>query len=108
MLAFRQEATAETRSTFRQRDLVGGVSVVWHLVGWLAFALNVWGNVMLTTKSKSGWIVRLVCNLCWLPYAALTGAWALFANHVVFIGVNVLGWIRWSREEDAFEKQRSA
>lgn len=71
---------------------------LWHAVGWLAFALNVWGNMMLTTKSRAGWVVRLACNVCWLPYAVLTGAWALLANHVLFMGINVLGWMRWRRD----------
>ena len=80
----------------------------WHVVGWVAFALNVWGNMMLTTKTRAGWAVRLVCNVCWLPYAVLTGAWALLANHVVFMGINVLGWVRWRRAEAKWEKQRTA
>ena len=35
---------------------------VWQALGWLALALNVWGNLALTAKGRSGWIVRLACN----------------------------------------------
>lgn len=82
--------------------------MIWHVLGWLAFALNVWGNMMLTTKSRSGRMVRLACNICWLPYAVLTGAWALLANHIVFMGINVIGWVRWHKEDQWFERQRRA
>lgn len=68
------------------------------VLGWLAFALNVWGNLELTGKSVRGWIVRLACNLCWMPYSVVTGAWALLANHVVFAGINCYGWWKWRQQ----------
>ena len=70
----------------------------WQALGWLAFALNVWGNMMLTTKGVSGWIIRLACNVCWIPYSINTGAWALLANHALFMGINIYGWHKWTRQ----------
>jgi hypothetical protein len=69
----------------------------WQLLGWIALALNVWGNLALTGKSQTGWIVRLVSNACWLPYSVATSAWALFANHALFAGINLYGWWKWKR-----------
>jgi hypothetical protein len=71
---------------------------VWQFLGWLAFALNVWGNLALTSKGVRGWIIRLACNVCWMPYSVHTEAWALLANHVLFAGINVYGWRKWTRE----------
>ncbi len=71
------------------------------VLGWIAFALNVWGNLALTSKGVSGWIIRLACNVCWLPYAVHTHAWALLANHVLFMAINAYGWHRWTREARA-------
>ena len=70
------------------------------ILGYVAFALNVWGNLALTSKGVSGWIVRLACNICWLPYCFSTRppAYALLANHVLFAGINIYGWRRWKRE----------
>ncbi len=67
-------------------------------LGWLAFVLNVWGNLALTKKGVSGWIIRIACNVCWLPYGVWTTAWALVANHVLFIAINAYGWWRWTKD----------
>lgn len=73
-------------------------SLFWQLLGWLALALNVWGNLALTSKGVRGWIIRLACNACWIPYSINTEAWALLANHMLFAGINVYGWRKWNRE----------
>jgi hypothetical protein len=74
------------------------VNLILDALGWLAFVLNVWGNLALTSKGVSGWIIRLACNVCWVPYAIATGAWALLANHLLFMGINAYGWWKWTRE----------
>lgn len=71
---------------------------VWQAVGWLALALNVWGNLRLTSKGSAGWMIRLASNACWIVYSVDTAAWALLANHVLFAGINVYGWRRWNGE----------
>lgn len=68
----------------------------WQALGWAAFALNVWGNLALTAKSTRGFVLRLVSNACWIPYGVATSAWALMANHLVFVLINGYGWRRWS------------
>ena len=35
--------------------------------------------------------------MCWLPYSWWTDAWALLANHVLFMGINCYGWWKWAR-----------
>lgn len=72
---------------------------LWELAGWLAFALNVWGNLSLTNKSIHGWVIRLASNVFWVAYSYDTATWALLANHVAFGAINIVGWVRWSREE---------
>lgn len=68
-------------------------------IGFLAFALNVWGNLELTKVGNRGHIIRLVANAVWIAYSITCGAWALTANHIVFAGINVLGYTRWKRLE---------
>lgn len=66
------------------------------LFGWVAFALNVVGNLMLTGKTgAAGWLVRLLVNVLWIPYSLQTRAWALLANHLTFMTINVYGWWKW-------------
>jgi hypothetical protein len=67
-----------------------------ELMGWLAFGLNVWGNLALANLSTSGWIIRLTSNAAWLVYSAYVGAWPLFGNHAVFTLINIHGWRKWS------------
>lgn len=71
-----------------------------ELLGWVAFILNVWGNLLLTSKGVKGWVIRLVCNACWIPYSIYTGAWALLVNHAVFAVINIYGWYKWSKEQE--------
>lgn len=70
---------------------------IWTLLGWLAFVLNVWGNLALTTKGVRGWVIRVGSNLAWIPYGVYTSAWALTANHTLFMAINFYGWWRWTR-----------
>lgn len=71
--------------------------MVSQAVGALAFVLNVWGNLELTKVGNRGHIIRLCANAVWLIYTPLVGAWALGVNHLVFAGINVLGYWRWKK-----------
>lgn len=75
------------------------MNLVWTLFGWAAAILNVWGNLALTTKGIRGWIIRIACNLCWMPYGVYTRAWALIANHLLFVAINAYGWWKWRRDD---------
>lgn len=75
------------------------LNLVWNILGWVAAVLNVWGNLALTTKGLRGWIIRIACNLCWMPYGIYTRAWALCANHLLFVAINSYGWWKWRRDE---------
>lgn len=78
---------------------------VFNIIGWVAFAFNVWGNLALTKQSNHGHVIRLCSNACWLVYAPATGAWALFVNHATFACINVLGWYRWRKIESKRKEQ---
>lgn len=78
----------------------------WHhwlrpaeLIGFLAFALNVWGNWALTDKRASGWWVRIGSNVAQLAYALVVFGPYLLTNAVVFGAINVRGIVKWKKEE---------
>ncbi len=75
------------------------LDVMWNIFGWVAAGLNVVGNITLATKSKIGWIIRIVVNILWLPYGVYTAAWALCGNHMLFVAINCWGWWKWARDE---------
>ena len=66
-------------------------------MGWFALALNVWGNIALAKKSTPGWLIRLACNAAFVVYSAAFLIWPLLVNHIIFAGVNIYGWIEWTR-----------
>ncbi len=68
-------------------------------IGWLALALNLWGNLALARKSTRGWIIRLACNVTWIIYSSVFEVWPLLVNHILFSGVNVYGFIQWRKPE---------
>ena len=70
----------------------------WQALGWVALALNVWGNLALTAKGSARLVIRLASNACWIPYGIVTSAWALLANHLLFSLINAYGWWKWKRK----------
>ncbi len=66
-------------------------------VGFAATATNLWGNWMLARLQKGGWWLRLLTNAIWIVYAfyAEQGL-PVMVNHVLFLGINVSGWMKWS------------
>ena len=67
-------------------------------VGFLAFVLNVVGNLLLAWKRMSGWLVRIASIVAWGIYAANITSWPMMANAVTFFGINCVGFYRWRRE----------
>lgn len=68
-----------------------------EIVGFLAFVLNVVGNLLLARKSIHGWVVRLASIILWGIYALEITSLAMIANSITFFGINVYGWWNWSR-----------
>ncbi len=73
------------------------------IMGYIAFATNVWGNWLLTNKKIGGWQIRIVSHLAWGAFGVL--AWSLpnLLNAATFFVINCVGWYRWRKEEKARE-----
>jgi hypothetical protein len=91
------------------------IYVDWRqVIGAVAFALNVWGNLELTKQTNRGHIIRRTGDTSsgcpptsfWIIYSPLIGAWALLLNHITFGGINILGFIRWKKIEARREGDR--
>ena len=68
------------------------------VIGILAFATNVWANLLIARKSEFGWIVRLAANVFWLMSGIWMNSVAIILNSVVFAGINIYGLRKWRRE----------
>ena len=75
-----------------------------EVFGWVATGLNVWGNLSLTNKNASGWVIRLIANAAWIIYSIAIGGWALLANHIIFAVINIFGYYKWTKENNALSK----
>ena len=74
------------------------IATVPNLLGLLAFALNVWGNLELTRKSARGWYVRIVAILFWGAYGLAAASWPNIVNAATFLCINGYGLWKWKRE----------
>lgn len=79
------------------------MEITWvTMVGFVAFVTNVWSNHLLARLKTGGWAVRLVTNVLWIVYSWHTwGGWPLMLNHLVFVYINIDGWISWRRAQRA-------
>lgn len=69
-------------------------------IGYLAFVLNVVGNLLLAHRNIGGWVVRLVTNVLWVAYALqVSDGGPVALNHVVFFGINVYGFWKWRQRK---------
>ncbi len=67
-------------------------------IGYLAFVMNVAGNLLLARKNAWGWLVRLATNVAWIAYAVqVPGGAPMWANHGTFLAINIYGWLEWRK-----------
>lgn len=71
-----------------------------EIVGFLAFATNVAGNLMLAWQTIWGWVVRLVSISLWFVYAYNESSPSLIANAVTFFCINIFGLWKWRRDRE--------
>lgn len=68
-------------------------------IGLAGFAANVAGNMLLAHKSQRGWGIRILSNILWLIYAGKSQSFAMAANGVTFMGINIYGWWTWRNSQ---------
>lgn len=68
-----------------------------QLVEFLAFVASVVGTVLVIRRDRWGYVGWLAGNVLWMVYAGLTGAAWLFLTQIVFAGLSVYGFVRWSK-----------
>lgn len=67
-----------------------------EITGYVATALNVAGNLMLTRMNVWGWVVRLLVNVLYILYAVqIESGGPMVFNHVIFVAINIEGWRKW-------------
>lgn len=78
-----------------------------EVLGYVATASNVAGNLMLAKMGISGWVVRIATNLLYIAYALqVSDGMPVVANHILFLGINVYGWHIWRRMQNTRDPAR--
>ena len=67
-------------------------------MNWLATILIISGFILITNKSKAGFIVQ---GLGCLLYVVLNVDPAVTFNNLVFLGINVWGYYKWTYDGHA-------
>ena len=70
-------------------------------VDWLAMLLTLVAIYLIGNKARSGFILMIIGNLCWVALGVLSQSAAMIIANVVFAGMNVRAIILWSNEENS-------
>lgn len=72
------------------------------VLGVIGFLLNVWGNLLLTRRSRNGWWVRISSNVLWLLHSAMLRdvSVPVALNALTFLGINVYGLWKWRSSQE--------
>lgn len=74
---------------------------------WLAMCLTFSAIYLLGNKSRSGFVVMMLGNLCWSAIGLWAGSLAMLIANLGFFAMNVRGFLRWS-PDSAQPAHRSA
>ena len=76
-----------------------------QVVSFLALALSLAGNTLINFQRKIGFVVWIASNVAWIAVNFMgTVNWAQVAMFVVYAGLNVHGWLKWTRAERGCRK----
>lgn len=63
---------------------------------WVATVLTMIAIYLLGNKRKVGFVIMILGNLCWVALGVIVHSIALVIANVVFIIMNLRGFVKWS------------
>jgi hypothetical protein len=63
---------------------------------WVAMCLTFAAIYLLGNKSRNGFIVMMLGNLCWASIGVWAHSYAMVLANLGFFGMNVRGFLKWS------------
>ena len=66
---------------------------------WIAGAFTLWAIHALGEQKRSGFVLMIVGNACWIALGVLTDLWGMIILNVVFVFMNLRGYSRWKHKE---------
>ena len=65
---------------------------------WVATALTMLAIYLLGNKRKEGFVIMIIGNLCWVALGLIVHSIAMVIANVVFIVMNLRGFMKWSSQ----------
>lgn len=66
------------------------------LFDWAAMGTTFLAVYMLGNHSRWGFVVLMISNLCWTATGVLAESQAMIWGNVIFLVVNLRGWLKWT------------
>ena len=63
---------------------------------WLAMCLTFAAIYLLGNKSRHGFVVMMLGNLCWASIGLWAHSYAMVLANLGFFGMNVRGFVKWA------------
>ena len=71
---------------------------------WLAMVLTFSAIYLLGNKSRAGFIVMMIGNLCWTAIGILVHSYAMEIANLGFFSMNVRGYVKWTAVSSSVTK----
>ena len=68
-------------------------------VDWIAMVCTFAAIYLLGNKKRSGFVVMMSGNACWIGVACMAGSVAMAVANIVFFAMNLRGVVKWSAEQ---------
>ena len=70
-------------------------------IDWLAMVFTLVAIYQLGNKQRSGFLLMIIGNLCWIGLGVFTASLALIVANSIFAAMNVRGLYKWAAEDSA-------
>ena len=68
------------------------------IVSFVALVLSLAGNALINFRKRIGFFVWILSNVAWIAVNMMgTPNWSQIAMFVVYVALNVHGWIAWGK-----------
>lgn len=68
---------------------------------WLAMCLTFTAIYLLGSKSRMGFVVMMLGNLCWSVIGAWAHSYAMVLANLGFLAMNFRGYVKWGSSEQS-------
>jgi len=71
----------------------------YHGIDWIAMFMTFFTLYYLGEKRRCGFIFGILASISWLTFGALAGSIANVIANVIFITLNLRGYINWNKKQ---------